>query len=153
MEERKIETLALGGDFLDDGEREYAVRADGVTIRFNPTDPLMIGRLYNVTKELTSKQEDYKRRANTINPESSELLDFLNEVNEDMLALLSGVFLHGMDRNIFGGYGAYSYNRNGIPLWVAFVSAVMDRMDVSVRTAQSEQTAKIDKLLSKYKRK
>lgn len=151
MEGKNVQSLLLDGSEFDSGELEFAVR-DGVTVKFNPTDPLMIGRLYNATQALASRQEEYKRKAAAMADDSPELLDFMSTINEEMKDTISSVFLHGAP-DVFCGVGAYAYNRSGIPLWVAFITAVMDRMDVSVKTAQSEQSAKLEKLLSKYKRK
>lgn len=151
--DENIKSLMVDGSEADEGEQEYYWRKDRPTFWFNPTDPLIICRIHAATQKLSNKQDEYKRGMETAKGNAEGIVEFVTKVNDDMLSTLAEIFPSGLNPGVFGGHGVYAYNRDGVPVWVAFVAAVMDRMSEDIKAAQAEQTSKVEKLLSKYKRK
>lgn len=152
--EEQMEKLVVGNEDLDTGIRRFQL-GGGEILAFNPSDPFLIARLYHAMKQLDAKQEEYKAIAQRISAGdvTDEVFDFMEKTDSDMRDIINDIFRQKLTHAAFDGVGLYAYNRAGVPVWIAFFDAVMSRMEVTVKKAQSEQAQRVEKLLAKYKKK
>lgn len=135
---------------FDLGIKEYTIKgANGeASIRFNPTDANFARSAYATFKELEQKQ---KERAELINEKTSneEAFEFTARIDEEMRASIDKLFGTPVCEAIFGFINLYSM-AGGSPIWLNFMTAVLDQFDEGVKRERYLVSEKAKKYTNKY---
>lgn len=147
----------------------------GADLAFNPTDADLMARLVESAKTLNGLQDRYHNAARDrsdltgfdVNKaaESPDTLAALSDAADKYLAEIGEISktMHntidtafdqpGVSRAVFAGQPPYAFTTDGVPIWYAFLLAVIDKFPeaAQARSALTEQT--IRKYTDKYTRK
>lgn len=153
---------------FDTGLITYKVNG-GAEISFNPTDTEFSKKILGIFRDLTDKQEQYRKllRADTETPDVSTALDdpeaakklsdqadsilnAIKKMDQDMREAIDNAFGEaGTADAVFGSASLYAY-ANGLPLWANFLLAVIDEMPASTEKQASLTDPRLRAQVGKY---
>lgn len=117
-------------------------------VTFNPTDSAFVERLYTAFETLDRKQESYKAQVEKL-ANKREIFDFAKSCNDEMRAIIDGLFDLPLCDALFGSMNVYAM-ANGLPVWCNFMLAVMDEVDTTFTREQKATNPRIAKYTGKY---
>lgn len=118
-------------------------------ITFNPTDPRIVSKIYDVFNTLEKKQTEYKERISKM-ANKAEIFDLSNELDKEMRSCIDNVFGDVSDK-LFGEMNVYSA-AGGLPVWCNFVLAIIDELDDAFSREQKLTNPRLKVYLNKYKK-
>lgn len=136
---------------LDTGLNEYEF-APGCVVRFNPTDPAFLNRLFSSFSELDKTQtEFYDELKGKEDPE--DIFACIKEHDLKMRSVLDGVFNVPVCEAVFGDMGLTALSSNGVPAWVELYLAIIDQCGIDADAINRKGKAYVDKYTKKYQKK
>lgn len=131
---------------------DYTING-GRVIQYNPTDKLFIEKVFNVFDRLDDKQVLYNNKINVVK-NNAEAFTLINEMNDDMKAMIDEVFGEGICDDIFKDSKGNAIDlyavADGLPLWCNFLLAVIDTMDTAFTEEKKKTNPRIQKYIAKY---
>lgn len=134
---------------IETGVVEYTLN-DTVTVRFNPTDVNFIDRLYSAFVNLDEEQEKY--RADVAAADDATVFDISRAADAEMREKINSVFGEDICGPLFGNTSVYAMG-GGLPLWANLILAIIDEVDDRFATERKETSPRLQKYISKYKKK
>ena len=138
MKELKIET----------GLVEYNLNG-AVKVSFNPADPAFANRLYKAFDTLKEKQEH--ENVDLEKMSAGETFGYLERIDGEMRETIDSVFGVPVCAALFPEISLYAM-ADGLPVWMQFMTAIMDELDEGIKREQSFYSDKLAKYTKKYKR-
>ncbi len=135
---------------FDDGRVTYSINGCAEVV-FNPTDTAFVERLNNAFELLDKKQEEQKKRINSIGSEKREIFRVARELDAEMREIIDGVFEQPICNAVFKNYNVYALS-NGLPVWSVLLLTIMDEVDAGFERSQKQQNPLLKKYTAKYKK-
>ncbi len=127
---------------FDDGIKEFEVNGKEL-LRFNPSDPNVYRRFFEVAEELPAMEEDFRKRAERLDKEDAvALLGLMGELDKKVKERLSYVFGPENDfERILGGVNLMAVGQNGQRIVVNVLEAFQPILEEGVKQHRKEAAA------------
>lgn len=137
---------------LNTGYKDFDINGDpDRIIRFAPTDTGFIERLYRAFETLEKKQDEYRRLGNEAK-EPEEVFALVHRADSEIRGIIDGCFDVPVCDTVFGSVSLYTVT-DGMPLWCAFLVAILSECDETFTAQQKVVNPKLQALMKKYKKK
>lgn len=123
---------------------------DRCEISFNPTDSVIVERIYNTFEELDRKQEAYKAEAERC-ADKKEIFEIARSRDREMREVLDGLFETPVCDALFGSMNVYAL-ADGLPVWANLMLAVIDQIDTTFSREQKATNPRIAKYTNRWKK-
>lgn len=120
------------------------------TIEFNPTDSVIVEKIYNTFDELDRKQEAYKAEVEKC-ANKREIFDIARRRDEEMRDIIDSLFGKPVCADLFGGMNVYAL-ANGLPVWCNLMLAVIDQIDTTFSREQKATNPRIKRYTEKWRK-
>ncbi len=131
---------------IDTGLREYNLNGK-VTVTFNPTDSIFIGKIYDTFSDLEEKEKEYKKQME--NATAKEVLELSQQLNVEMRGILEDIFGVDVVTPLIGNANVYAL-AEGLPVWANILLAIIDELDDASVEEQAKTNARIAYYTKKY---
>ena len=111
------------------------------TIEFNPTDSVIVEKIYNTFDELDRKQEAYKAEVEKC-ANKREIFDIARRRDEEMRDIID---------SLVGKMNIYAL-ANGLPVWCNLMLAVIDQIDTTFSREQKATNPRIKRYTEKWRK-
>ena len=123
---------------------------DKCEVSFNPTDTTFVEKLFSAFEDLDNKQDTYKTTIESMS-DKREIFEFAKDRDEEMRAVIDGLFGVPVCDALFGSMNVYSL-AGGLPVWCNFLLAVVDEIDDTYVKEQKASNSRIAKYTAKYRK-
>jgi len=120
------------------------------TIEFNPTDSVIVEKIYNTFDELDRKQDAYKAEVEKCG-NKREIFDIARRRDAEMRAIIDDLFGKPICDDLFGGMNIYAL-ADGLPVWCNLMLAVIDQIDTTFSREQKAANPRVAKYTAKWKK-
>lgn len=119
-------------------------------ICFNPTDSVIVERIYNVFESLDKKQEAYKAEVERC-ADKKEIFEIARRRDREMRDVLDGLFETPICDALFGSMNVYAL-AEGLPVWANLMLAVIDQIDTTFSREQKATNPRVAKYTQRWKK-
>lgn len=120
------------------------------TIEFNPTDSVIVEKIYNTFEELDKKQDAYKAEIEKCG-NKREIFDIARRRDQEMRAIIDDLFGKPICDELFGAMNIYAL-ADGLPVWCNLMLAVIDQIDTTFSREQKATNPRVAKYTAKWKK-
>ena len=120
------------------------------TIDFNPTDSVIVEKIYNTFGELDRKQDAYKAEIEKRGNER-EIFDIARRRNQEMRGIIDDLFGKPICDELFGDMNIYAL-ADGLPVWCNLMLAVIDQIDTTFSREKKATNPRVAKYTAKWKK-
>lgn len=120
------------------------------TISFNPTDSVIVEKIYNTFDELDRKQDAYKAEIERCG-NKREIFDIARRRDQEMRAIIDDLFGKPICDELFGDMNIYAL-ADGLPVWCNLMLAVIDQIDTAFSREQKATNPRVAKYTAKWKK-
>lgn len=120
------------------------------TIEFNPTDSVIVEKIYNTFDELDKKQDAYKSEIEKC-ANKRDIFDIARRRDQEMRDMIDGLFEKPICSDLFGGMNVYAL-ADGLPVWCNLMLAVIDQIDTTFSREQKRTNPRVAKYTDKWKK-
>lgn len=120
------------------------------TITFNPTDSVIVEKIYNTFEELDKKQDAYKAEIEKCG-NKREIFDIARRRDQEMRAIIDDLFGKPICDELFGSMNIYAL-ADGLPVWCNLMLAVIDQIDTTFSREQKATNPRVAKYTAKWKK-
>ena len=120
------------------------------TIEFNPTDSVIVEKIYNTFEELDKKQDAYKAEVEKC-ANKREVFDIARRRDQEMRAIIDDLFGKPICDELFGSMNIYAL-ADGLPVWCNLMLAVIDQIDTTFSRQQKLTNPRVAKYTEKWKK-
>lgn len=131
---------------ISTGIEEFTLN-EAVTVRFNPSDPSFIEKVFNTFELLDQKQEEYGKKMSSA--EAKDVLKLMKEYDGEMRVSLAELFGVDVVTPMIGDMNVHALS-DGAPIWMNILLAVIDTMEENTRKQHKLSTARMAKYTAKY---
>ena len=134
------------------GLQEYDLNGK-VKVAFNPSDTEFVKKLYSTFTELESVQKQYEEESKDI-PEDDpvKIFEFADRKDKEMKGLIDTFFGKEVCGPLFGPMSVYSFNQDGIPVWMALFLVILDQCEEAKDKIAKAGNSTVNKYIDKYKK-
>lgn len=121
-----------------------------MTIAFNPTDSVIVEKIYNTFEELDKKQDAYKAEIEKCG-NKREIFNIARRRDQEMRAIIDDLFGKPICDDLFGNMNIYAL-ADGLPVWCNLMLAVIDQIDTTFSREQKATNPRVAKYAAKWKK-
>ncbi len=134
---------------IADGREEYSLNGK-VKVLVNVSDSGWIERFFNTFESVDKVQEDYSQRIEGAS--GREVFDIAREIDAAIRAKINELFDTDICTPLFDGMQVTAI-ADGLPVWCNLMLAFMDAMDERYTAEKAKTNPRLQKYITKYKRK
>ena len=120
------------------------------TIEFNPTDSVIVEKIYNTFDELDKKQDAYKSEIEKC-ANKRDIFDIARRRDQEMRDMIDGLFEKPICSDLFGGMNVYAM-ADGLPVWCNLMLAIIDQIDTTFSREQKATNPRVKRYTEKWKK-
>ncbi len=120
------------------------------TIEFNPTDSVIVEKIYATFEELDKKQDAYKTEVERC-ADKKEIFDIARRRDTEMREMIDGLFGKQICADLFGGMNVYAM-ADGLPVWCNLMLAIIDQIDTTFSREQKATNPRVKRYTEKWKK-
>lgn len=132
------------------GVQEYNINGK-CKVYFNPSDPEFSEKVFNALDVLMDLSEKYGNQIQT-ETDNRKIFSIARELDGKLRETINGLFGEDVCTAVFGTMHLTA-SADGLPVWVNFMLALIDIINDAYSEAEKALNPKLQKLVTKYKRK